>query len=850
MMQRQLLPHRSYGHLLWRETRGSFRRFVFFVLCLAVGVTAIVCVAGLTENLERRIQREARQLLAADLTISGLQPPSPEIETFLSTRDDLEVTRVRELVTVAARPSVEQIPGTSQLIELKVIDGDYPFYGRLETEPQSDLRNLLADQEIVAAPDLLARLDLATGDSLRIGEASFRVTGQVLREPDRVASPFSLGPRVFMTATDFEITGLEQLGSRIIYRTLLKLPDNYGPQVLDRLAADLREIVGEAGPYRVRTYIEAQEELQSALGRASNFLGLVALLSLLLGGLGIAQTTRAWIASRMDDVAILRCLGLRPTEVLRLYLTQTAILALVGSAFGVASGVLIQAAVPRLLPGILDPSHLTLWQPWVFLRGLGLGLGVALLFSLRSLLTVRSVPPLRVLRKDVEPLPRGRWASLMILLLLGGGIWAVAAVQAASAIRGLQFAVGLAVASVLLVGVALLIMRSLAPIARRLSRLSIRQGLLALTRPGAATLGAVVSLGIGVLLILGLELVRDRLANQLQHELPPDAPTAFLINIQPAQWPEVEAVLIDQGSEQVVSVPVVTARLRAVDGQSTTDLAAGETEGDRRWALTREQRLTYMSELPADNVILAGELWADDRQAEVSVEQDFARELGVEVGSRLEFDLQGVAVDLAVTSIRSVEWTSFGINFYLVVEPGVLEEAPHQRVATARLPIDREQAIQDQLADSFPNVTLLKMREILERLAMVLGFLARGVSFIGAFTAIAGVVILAGGISADSVRRREHIALLKTLGMTQTDIAAMLAVEFTVIGLVAGLIGGVGGNLLSWTVITRGLELEWRFQPLTLMLAIGVTVLLTATTGILSCRRALRQPPAVILRGD
>jgi putative ABC transport system permease protein len=353
-----------------------------------------------------------------------------------------------------------------------------------------------------------------------------------------------------------------------------------------------------------------------------------------------------------------------------------------------------------------------------------------------------------------------------------------------------------------------------------------------------------------VLLILGLELVKDRLADQLQHELPEAAPTAFFVNIQPQQWSHLANLLVAQGATQVDSVPVVTARLRAIDEQSTADLVASEEEGDRRWALTREQRLTYMKELPADNKILSGELWSHPDDPEVSVEEDFASELGVEVGSRLRFDLQGVPLDLLVTSIRSVEWTSFGINFYLVVEPGVLEEAPHQRVATARLPLDSEQEIQDLVAARFPNVTLLKIREILEQLATVLGYLARGVSFIGAFTAIAGIVILAGGISADSVRRRRHIALLKTLGMTQGEVAGMLAVEFTVIGAVAGMIGSAGGSLLSWAVITRGLELEWSWQPATLATAIAITLILTATTGILSSRRALRQPPAVILRGD
>ncbi len=839
-----------YLRLMWRETRGSRRRFLFFVACLAVGVAAIVCVAGLTGNLDQRIRTEARQLMAADLMVAGLQPPSEEIDQFLGQRSDLEIARVKELVTVAVTSATGSSPGRSQVVELKVIDGDYPFYGSLETAPATPLPELLATSGLVAADDLFHRLDLQLGDSLRIGGQDFRLSGKLLREPDRIASPFSLGPRVLMGTPGFESTQLEQMGSRIVYRTLVRLPNGYRAEELDELAEELRSIVGEAGPYRIRTYVESQEELRRALQRAASFLGLVALLSLLLGGLGIAQTTRAWLASRMDDIAILRCLGLGPGGALGLYLGQAAILALVGSLVGVALGVAIQAVLPRLYPVLLGDSALILWQPAVFVRGLGLGLGVALLFSFSSLLAVRKVPPLRVLRKDVEPLPRGRGLQLLILLVLGGGIWGVAAVQAESALRGLQFTLGIGMASLILAGIAIASMRSLAPPARRLRTLWLRQGLLSLARPGAATVGAVVSLGIGVLLILGLQLVEDRLSDQLRHELPEDAPTAFLVNIQPRQWPGVEELLTAQGAAGVASVPVVTARLRAIDGRSTETLVAGEEEGDRRWALTREQRLTYLQELPEDNRIVAGELWSRPEESEVSIEEEFARELDVEVGSRLQFDLQGVPLELLVTSIRSVEWTSFGINFYLVVEPGVLEEAPHQRLATARLPETSEQETQDRLAADFPNVTLLKIRELLERLATVLGYLARGVGFIGAFTAIAGMVILAGGISADAVRRRQHIALLKTLGMTQKSISAMLAVEFAVIGVLAGIIGAVGGSLLSWAVVTQGLELEWDLQPATLAAGLVFTLLLTIMTGILSSRKALRQSPAAVLRGD
>ena len=317
-----------FARLMWRETHGSRGRFGFFVLCLAIGVAAVVCVAGLTRNLDRSIRAEARQLLAADLTVSGVQPLSPDIEDFLRDHPEIEATRVAELVTMAVRPDRGLGSGTSQLVELKVVGGKYPFYGTLDLDPDAPLADLLRDGGVVVAPDLMTRLDLGPGGSLRIGSETFAVSGQVLREPDRAASPFTLGPRVFLSDESFARSGLEEMGSRIVYRALLRLPAETSPARLAEIAESIRAIVGGAGPYRVQTYVESQEELREALQRAASFLGLVALLSLLLGGLGIAQTTRAWLVDRMDDIAILRCLGVRPREVVGLYLGQSTLLAL------------------------------------------------------------------------------------------------------------------------------------------------------------------------------------------------------------------------------------------------------------------------------------------------------------------------------------------------------------------------------------------------------------------------------------------------------------------------------------------------------------------------------------------
>jgi putative ABC transport system permease protein len=331
-------------------------------------------------------------------------------------------------------------------------------------------------------------------------------------------------------------------------------------------------------------------------------------------------------------------------------------------------------------------------------------------------------------------------------------------------------------------------------------------------------------------------------------DLPTEAPSAFLIDIQPDQWPGVEALLRREGAGNLDSVPVVTARLLAIDGRDVGLLARGNRE--RRWALTREQRLTYMQRLPEDNRIVAGQLWGDPARAEVSVEEEFAAELGVGLGGVLRFDVQGVPLDLPVTSLRTVDWRTFGINFFLIVEPGVLESAPQHRLAAAELPRGREQRVQDLLAAGYPNVTLIQIRAVLEKIVAVLDRIGLGIRFLGGFTVLAGVAILAGAVAAGSARRGREVALLKTLGMTRKGVAAAHAVEYALIGLVAGAIGAGGGALLAWRVLAEGFELTWRPQPLPLVAALAATAALTVAAGLAASARALEKRPIEVLRSE
>lgn len=837
--------------LALREFRGSGGRLLFFAACLSVGVAAVVSVAGLSSALDSGIQSQARQLLAADLAVESRRAIPAEVLDAIDALPGASRAEVTELPSVV---SVSEAPGPSAaesaLCELKAVGDGYPYYGRLSLEPDRQLAELLADGGVVVGPELLGRLGIGVGDDLKIGEAVFTINGTVLAEPDRLGMSFTLGPRVFLSREGLLASQLTGSGSRVVHKSLVRLPAGATPADVRQAAERLRDALPEQEFASVETYVEAQPSLRDGLLRVERFLGLVALLSLLIGGIGVAQSIRAWLAGRLDSIAILRALGARPREVFALYLGQTTFLALCGSLFGALLGTLIAQVVPRLLADLLPVQVRVGWQPLALSYGVALGVGVALLFGLGPLTDVLRVPPARVLRRDAEPLPVARPLALAQGVILVCGVALIAAVQSGSLTRGLQFAGGLVVITAALVATTRAVVWAVGRSPRGGS-VALRHGMAALARPGAGTLGAVVALGLGVMVVLAMYLVQDRMSAQLRADLPADAPTVFLVDIQPDQWDGVQRVLSDADAQRVDSVEVVVARLRAVDGVAVEDLVpprGSADAGDRRWVLTREQRLTSMKELPPGNVIVEGALWADPARDELSVEREFARDMGVRLGSVVNFDVQGVPLELAVTSIRTVEWERFSINFFLVVEPGVLDDAPRFRVATARLAEGAEQPAQNTLAAAFPNITLLKIRDVLDKVVAILTQVSRGVRLLGGFTVLAGIAILTGAIGAGAAHRGREVALYKTLGMTRAQVVAAFATEYALIGLVAGAIGTLGGISLAWIVTRFGFELPWAFLPGAYLFAIAATVVVTVTAGLSASVRALLVRPLAVLR--
>ena len=861
-------PHQRSGILmriaLW-ELRGSLGRLFYWLLCLTVGTAAVVAIDGLARSLDLAIRSEAKSLLAADLAVSSRQPLSDEVSSAIDALPGSRHVELRQMFSIVSRGS-DAAPtdgARSLLVELKSISVGHPFYGELELsglESGSDpkelvtvdaarLDTILQDGTALIGREAADRLNLAAGDPLRVGKIEVEVAGIVESEPDRVPGMLTIGPPVLVRPETLERAELVSATGMTRYKTLVALPAE-DPAALDRAVEQLEETT-EADPFvRVETYRQAQPALRRGLEQMESYLGLVALLSLLIGGVGIAQGVRAWVASRLDSLAVLKCLGVRPREALAAYLIQATLLGLAGTALGGLIGLALLAIVPLVLSDMIPPEAVSIWQPLSLARGVALGLIVALVFSAGPLVQVLRVSPARVFRRTANAAPGSRWLGPALVVGTMLAIALIAAIQSGSFVLAAQFVGGVLASTALLAVASWLVARFGRALSRRTPRAAPRYGLANLARSGSGTLSATTALGLGLLVVLTMVLVQGHLRDQLQSELPDEAPTTFMTDIRRPQWPEVQALLREAGAERIDGAPLIQARIDSIDGRGVAELLE---EGGDRWALRREQRITTLEALPDDNVIVEARsfdrLWSDPDIAEVSVEREFAEELGLGLGSELVLDVGGQPQPFVVTSLRTVDWESFGINFFLVVEPGTLDEARQTVLATARVPRDTEQALQDRMADVLPNVTMVRIRQLLDKLTILLNRLEVGVRFLGGFTVLAGLAILAGAVATTSAQRGDEVALLKTLGLTRRGVLTAFAAEYVSIGLAAALIAGVGATSIAWFVVTQELEIAWTWRPWDLVWVLGSGVALATLVGLIASLRALARPPIAVL-GD
>ncbi len=841
--------------MAWREARASGGKFVFVILAVAVGVGALTGVRGFSQAFRGALLREARTLMAADLSVRTFNAPSAEqlraIEELGASGVDL--THITETVSMMSSPGSPR----PLLVSVKAVDpARYPFYGVVRLEPAVPLAEALTGSTVAVSDDLLLRLGLRAGETVKLGSAEFRISGVVRQEPDRMTGTLNVGPRVMITRQGLDRTGLMQFGSRASYRVLLRLAPG-GPGV-EEVRRRLYRIFPRQGA-RIVDFRETHPAITRGLNRSTAFLSLVSLIALIVGGLGVATAMHSHLQQKMDSIGILKCLGARSGQVIRIYLLQALALGLAGSLLGIGLGWLVQAAFPRLLARYFVLPVTIRWTSGTALEGLAVGTLSALLFTLPPLLSIRRIKPADLFRREMAEsrppwrrrLADGR-AALAAGALIVAGLGAIAAWLAGSLPMGVIFAGGLVVSLAALSAAAWALLRLLRALPAMLPwRLppAIRHGLANLHRPGAHSGAALVALGIGVTLTLTVYLVQRSLLIEIVRSAPPDMPNVFLINITDKERDGVAELLRSHpGVEDAPApVPVIMGRLTSVNGAPLDQL---DLQGwGRRFQGARG--LTWSETLPRNMEIISGAWWKGrPATPELSVESEAAEILGVRPGARLEWLVGGRGVAARVAVIHRGEVTRIGGNLEFIFSPGALDGLPAVYYAAARVGARHVAELQKAAFERYPTVTVINAADVLEIVQQVVDQIALVVRFISAFAIVGGAIILASGVAGTRFRRIREIVILKTLGATRARLARIFTVEFVILGAVAGLAGSVLAAGLSSVLLRRTMEAELRVDWVASLAAIALTALIANFAGWMAGYRLLGQKPLEILRDE
>ncbi len=876
--------------LAWRETAKSWARFVFLFLSIALGIGAIVAVDLFATNVEQAILGDARGLLGGDIELSWRQTITQQGQNVLDSLAErkIVVSHITELAAMAAVPSTtdsqQETKAASQLVELKALDSLYPLYGNLLVEPVQPIEQLLVPSPsgcrelpcfgAIAQKSLLIRLGLSLGSELRIGQANFTITGILVKEPDKIATGFSLGPRLMISQEALKTTELVKIGSRIHERYRLQLPPSTN---LERWLGELRGRLSRDG-VQVSSYRDAQPRLRRFLDQLTLYLGLIGLTILWVGGIGVACTIQGFIAQKTPIIATLKTLGADSSQVIHIYLTQSLLLGIIGSLTGGILGIGLHQGLPLLIQGLI-PETLSM-NPTVIpiLRGMAVGTLATLAFSLWPLLAIRSVSPSLIFRQDLDntavKFERRSWrititsalkswwndrVQRMTSLFIAGSLLGLAIWQAHSLSLGLFFSSAFLVSIIALLGGTSLLFWML----RRITvpqTLLLRHAINNLQRPGNFTKAMTLAIGVGVMLMTTLVTVQQTLLKLIEDQIPANAPSFFFIDIQPDQYTPFKDVLQQQVPDAPYDlVPVVRTRITAINDRP---INPEEHKGKRNgWYFTREYVVTSFSSLPQDNTLTQGNWWDEtplrtyleynstqDNLPLVSVEGEAAKHLGLAIGSTLTLNIQGVPFEAKVSSLRKVDWGSFSMNFFMIVEPGSLDGAPITYIATARIPKTKEIPLQQAIVSTMPNVTAIHVGDVLDNIAKIFRQLAMGIQALALLCLITGAVVMIAAISINRYRRVHELAILKALGGQRGLLLFSLGTEFGIIGGFAGLVGIVLGCLLSWSILYFFFELTWVIHIPFLLIGLLITILLSLLTGFLGTYRLLGFPPLSVLR--
>ncbi|GAB3341054.1 ABC transporter permease [Marilutibacter aestuarii] len=826
--------------LAWRQMRRDLRagdvRILFAALVLAV--VAVTSVGLVTDRAERALAAEANRLLGGDAVVRADAPIGAGIRD-LAAREGLqqaETLSLDSMVTVGDDDDVRL-----QLSQLQALGAGYPLRGGFVLRAADG-----SERRVEGGPgagtawlsqDGAARLDAAPGDILGVGDIELRLAGIVVEEPDASIDYFNIAPKVFMSLDDLAATGLVQEGSRIRYRLAVAGT----PSAVDAFTTAVEPLMGRG--QRLQTIKDARPEVRSSLDRAGRFLGLAALVSVVLAAIAVAMAARRHSERHLSGSAVMRCLGAQQRTLVAIHVGELVLLGLFASTLGVLLAFALQAAVAGWLAEALR-IDIPAASAWPILRGYAVGLVVLLAFGAPPVLALRRVSALRVLRRDLDPVEPAAW------LVAASGLGGLAALlwwQAGSATLALAMLGGLLATFAAL---ALLAWGLIVLVRRLRSRLrgSLRYGLANVGRHAATSIAQVSALGLGLMALLLLTFVRTDLLDRWQLALAEDAPNRFIINVQDDQIDAVGAFIAGQGLAAPTLHPMVRARLVSEDGAPVSGEDYADRGGRAERMAERTFNLSSAARLRDDNRVTAGRFWTGrPSRPELSVEEDFAADLGWAIGDRIGFDIAGQTFEGTITSLRSVDWESFQPNFFVLASPGALEGYSASHITAVRLPGGHPRFTAD-LVRQFPNLSVIDIDAVLDQVRSTADQVSMVVRVVFYFSLVAGVLVLVAAISASQDERMQEGAVMRALGGSRRQLRWAQVSEFAAIGLLAGLVAAVAASALSGVVAVQVFDLPWRPDLGMAAFGGGVGMLAAVLAGLAATRRVLDAPPSVTLR--
>ncbi len=827
-----------------RQLRGGLHGLGIFFAALLFGVVAIAASGSLSDAILTGLDQQGRVLLGGDVSVSLVhRPATPREQRFLASYGRTSATTTMRAMAYHL-PQSPSSPRT--LVELKAVDGAYPLYGKIGLAPRLPLAKAMACTAklcgAVVEETLLARLDLKIGDELRIGAQRFRVNAVLTNEPDRIADGFSLGPHILISNFALARTGLITLGSLINYH--YRVAFDPGRTIAGFRHAANRNFA-RAG-WQVRDRRDAAPGLKRFVEQITMFLTLVGLTVLAVGGVGASQAVTAFLQRKGTQIATLKSLGADTTQIFAIYFVQ--IMAIAGAA------VLCGLALGAILPFALDLGRLVPWSaspsiyPAPLLLAAFFGLAAAASFAIPPLAGTRAITPAGLFRDLLTPVRRtGRLVYLLAAGACATAVIAVALLLAPQRSFALQYLAG--------IGAGLLALRLCAEALRRTLRFLprfrrplVRLAFANLTRPGTTATGVMVALGLGLTLLSTVSLLNHTIQHQVVDSLPATAPSFFFIDIQPNEAKAFDATIrAFKGARDYKRTPMIRGRITALNGVAA---ARAKVAPQARWALSGDRGITYAAAEPKGTILTAGSWWPAEYKGPLRISFDAAlgKAMHLHLDDTLSVNVLGRELTGTIANFRKVDFANGQQNFVLILSPGIINHAPHDYLATVRVPRREEEAVYRAITNRFANVSTVRVRQVITTIDNLLQELAAGVSAASLLTILSALLVLAGAIAANQRARLYDAAVLKALGATRFQIAAVYLLEYGILGLLTGTLALATGSVAAAQIARHVFNVPFQFDPGVAVLTVGGGALVTLLFGLVAGLAALRAKPAMLLR--